>query len=140
MKSKIIEIRDAGTFIPALAVQLGSAEEQERWLLASCGYGRTIEEQAAYIVLCAIAGGEPCKAHIDPFSWGQNPRTYFVAHKYIQEHFDELEPGQVVDVEFILGFRDEPKQSDRGFVAQSETVDPLAMVTLRETLEGSKKV
>lgn len=115
MISKIIEIRDSGTFIPALAVQLGSDVEQERWLLASSGYGRTQAEQREYIVLVKINGGEPCAAHIDAFAWGQNPRTLFVAHQWIAEHFDEIESGAVVDVEFILGIRTEPKSTDRNF-------------------------
>lgn len=39
MESKIIEIRDSGTFIPALAVRLGSSDERERYLLARSGFG-----------------------------------------------------------------------------------------------------
>jgi hypothetical protein len=113
MKAIIIEIRDAGTFIPALAVQLGSSEEQERWLLAMAGYGRTYEDQSEYVVLCKINGGSPCKCAIDPVEWGQNPRTYYVAHRYVQKHFSELEAGAVVDVQFILGETATPKTTDR---------------------------
>lgn len=132
MTSKIIEIRDRGTFIPALAVRLGSPEERERYLLARSGFGRTFEDQAEYIVLCKINGGEPCACHIDPFSWGQNPRTMFVAHLYLlnRQHelrdgfgaigagtephdgFDSLPQGALVDVEYILGQRSEPKVSE----------------------------
>jgi hypothetical protein len=125
MTSKIIEIRDSGTFIPALAIRLGSPEEQERYLLARSGFGRTFEEQAEYIVLCKINGGEPCQCHIDPFSWGQNPRTMFVAHLWllnrhaevdssIERHggFDSLPQGALVDVEYIIGLRAQPKESE----------------------------
>ncbi len=131
MVSKMIEIRDRGTFIPALAIRLGSPNERERFLLARSGFGRTFEDQSEYIVLCKINGGEPCHAHIDPFSWGQNPRTMFVAHMYLlnrhqelerregvraadkHEGFDALPQGVVVDVEYILGIRPEPKQSEQ---------------------------
>lgn len=113
MISKIVEIRDSGTFIPALAVKLGSNIEQERWLLSSSGFGLTFEDQAQYVVLCKINGGEPCACHIDPFAWGQNPRTMFVAHQWLREHFDELHFGGVIDVEYILGMREAPKTSDR---------------------------
>jgi hypothetical protein len=113
MKSKVIEIRDAGTFIPALAIQLGSENEQERWLLSSAGYGRTFADQSRYVFLAKIAGGSPCKGAIDPFEWGQNLRTYFVAHQHIVDHFEDLEEGAVVDVEYILGLRPTPKTSDR---------------------------
>jgi len=125
MVSKIIEIRDAGTFIPALAIRLGSPEERERYLLARSGFGRTFEDQSEYIVLCKINGGEPCECHIDPFSWGQNPRTMFVAHMYLlnrqseihepfgkHDGFDSLPQGALIDVEYILGIRPEPKESE----------------------------
>lgn len=125
MVSKIIEIRDSGTFIPALAIRLGSPEERERYLLARSGFGRTFETQSEYIVLCKINGGEPCDCHIDPFAWGQNPRTMFVAHMYllnrqqelnnaIDKHdgFDSLPQGALIDVEYILGIRSQPKESE----------------------------
>lgn len=130
MVSKIIEIRDSGTFIPALAVRLGSPNEAERYLLASSGFGRTFEDQSEYIVLCKINGGEPCACHIDPFAWGQNPRTMFVAHLYLlnrhqeierregiraadkHDGFDALPQGAVVDVEYILGIRESPKKAE----------------------------
>lgn len=125
MVSKIVEIRDSGTFIPALAVRLGSPNERERGLLARSGFGRLMSEQSEYIVLVKINGGEPCAAHIDPFAWGQNPRTMFVAHMYLlnrqaelgtgaEKHdgFDALEQGHLIDVEYLLGLRETPKVSE----------------------------
>ncbi len=131
MTCKIIEIRDSGTFIPALAIRLGSPNERERYLLARSGFGRTFDDQSEYIVLCKINGGEPCECHIDPFSWGQNPRTMFVTHLYLlnrqselrlpyelaftpgqHDGFDALPQGVLVDVEYILGMRAEPKEPE----------------------------
>jgi hypothetical protein len=112
MKAIIIEIRDRGTFIPALAVRLGSHEEQERWLLAMVGYGRTYEDQSKQIILCEInTGAGRCSS--DSYDWPANPRTYRVAHEYLNKHFDELAPGAVVDVEFILKETATPKTTDR---------------------------
>lgn len=113
MNCKMFEIRDRGTFIPVLAVQLGSNEEAERWLTAKAGFGGTVLDQEAYILLCQITGGEPMQAHTDPYAWGQNPRTYHVAHVYIRQNWDNLETGAVIDVEFILGERVAPKVSER---------------------------
>jgi len=48
----------------------------------------------------------------DPERWGTE-RTKLISHKYICEHWDELKSGDVVDVEYILGIRDEPKTSER---------------------------
>lgn len=112
MQPKMLEIRDRGTFIPVLAIRLDPTCEEERWLLARAGFGREPEQQAEYILLCRIAGG-PDKCTTDPFDWGQNPRTYYVAHEHIRRHWDELQSGSVVCVEHILGERPEPKQSER---------------------------
>lgn len=50
------------------------------------------------------------RACYDPFLW--NDRTFATAHHYIIEHWDNLEYGAVIDVEFILGETDEPKKSE----------------------------
>lgn len=114
MESKMFEIRDRGTFIPILATRLGSPLDQEQWLLWKAGFGERLEQQREYVMLCKIAGGSGHYAMTcDPFDWGQGNRTYFIAHRYIEKHFDELQPGQVVDVEYILGEKLEPKSSER---------------------------
>lgn len=35
-----------------------------------------------------------------------------VAHQFIEDHFDELNDGEVVDVQFILGETKVPKVSE----------------------------
>lgn len=115
MTCKILEIRDRGTFIPMLAIKAEADHyfsEARRWLLAKAGYGITPDEQAEYVLLAQINGGNG-KIACDPDDWGQNPRTYFVAHQWIIQHWSELKDGDVVCVEYILGERDTPKQSDR---------------------------
>lgn len=129
MTTRVVEIRDSDTFIPALAIRLGSPDERERYLLSRSGFGRTFDQQSEYIVLCKINGGEPCDCHIDPFAWGQNPRTMFVAHMYLlnrhaeltesmeldtpaarkHDGFDSLPQGCVIDVEYLIGLRVTPK-------------------------------
>jgi hypothetical protein len=120
---KAIEIRDKGTFIPAMAIkmvplfvpELGAhaaserdQSERERYLLYRAGYG--FEDPC--VVLCRMdANGGSRNASYDPYGWGD--RTFKVAHDYIIEHFDELESGAVVDVEFLLSETKEPKKSER---------------------------
>ena len=112
---KAIEIRDRGTFIPALAVKMVPARdvyehEPERYLLRRAGYGFV----NPCVVLCRMdANGGPRNASYDPYGWGVEDRTFQVAHLYITDHFDELESGAVVDVEFILKETTEPKKSER---------------------------
>jgi hypothetical protein len=111
---KAIEIRDRGTFIPALAVRMtpgdveGNGYEPERYLLRRAGYGF----DNPCVVLCRMdANGLARQASYDQYAWGE--RTFPVAHQYIIDHFDELESGAVIDVEHILGETKEPKKSER---------------------------
>lgn len=106
MKAKALEIRDEGTFIPALAVDMNPQVDEQRYLLRRCGYpcdGRP------NIILTSLDGSG--KATNDPYEWGG--RTYPVAHNYIIDHWDELKDGDVVDVSFILGETQAPKVSER---------------------------
>jgi len=107
MKTKLFEIRDRATFIPAIAVKIGGYQpentEPERYLARRAGYGEPC------VLLTFLIGSR--KAEYDPYAWGD--RTMKVAHHYIEEHFDELESGAVIDVEWCLGERPTPKVSER---------------------------
>jgi hypothetical protein len=105
---KAIEIRDRNTFIPAIAISTAPANEGQRYLLRRAGYaldGRTI-------ILMSLTQSN--RAAYDPYQWPGDVRTFRVAHVWIEEHFEEIEDGAVVDVEFILGETKEPKVSERG--------------------------
>ena len=108
MTTKLFEIRDSGTLIPALAVQVGYPQPgntpAENWLLERAGYGRPM------VILTWFLMGSR-NAEYDPFAW--NDRTMRTAHQYIEAHFDELESGAVICVEYILGERGTPKVSER---------------------------
>lgn len=112
MKTKLFEVRDRGTFLPVVAIQCDPSCESERYLLARTGYSTRPETQKEYILLASLSGGSS-PMHCDPYSWGVNPRTRHIAHKYIIENFDRLSTGDVVCVETILGERSEPKRSER---------------------------
>lgn len=97
--SKLIEIRDRGTFIAAMAVRVSG---DDGYLMRRAGF------QSPMVYLIALAT-ERCA--YDPYTWGD--RTMANAHLYIAEHFDELHDGDVVDVQFILGETDKPKVSEQ---------------------------
>jgi len=116
---KALEVRDAGTFIPVIAIKMiptqqGGRFEQERYLLARSGYGRDPRTNVC-VMLCRMqASGVDRNATYDPYAWGgDGTRTMHLAHLYILEHFDELFSGDVVDVEFIRGETQQPKLSER---------------------------
>ena len=112
MITKLFEIRDSMTLIPALATQLESLTVPERWLLGRAGYGLTAEEQSQYIMLTFIEGGAG-HACTSPFDWDSGTRTMRIAHQFIIDNWNQLHTGDVVDVEFISGESTEMKLSDR---------------------------
>lgn len=116
MKVKLLEVRDAGTFVAVLAIDMQPETgthpmwEAQRYLLRRCGYPCDGRPNIGLTYL--DASGRPFWN--DPYGWA-NPyhRTIPVAHNYIIEHWDQLVDGDVIDVEHILGERAEPKVSER---------------------------
>lgn len=106
MEAKTIEIRDAMTFIPALAIRLDPSNAADEYLLAREGYERG--RQGQYVLLVWLARG---KAEYDPNAWGG--RTLPIAHKQLIDHWTEIQSGDVVDVEWIAGITNTPKESER---------------------------
>jgi hypothetical protein len=110
MEAKTIEIRDRMTFIPALAVSLKPGNLDDLYLLVRGGYDVAPGSKVNYVVLWRLEGGGPM--YWSPDDWGDQPRTMKAAHEHIWLHWNEVESGDVVDVEFILGETDEPKVSE----------------------------
>lgn len=107
---KFFEIRDRQTFIAVYAFRTRPVtpdNEAERYLLSRTGYG--VADDSRCVMVGHLAGGQ--NAHCDSSYWCS--RTMGNAHRYIEEHFDELESGAVIDVEFILGETSEPKVTER---------------------------
>ena len=112
MNVRTVEIRDSGTFIPALAIRLDSRYEQDCYLLARAGFGNTPEKQGKYVLLVHLEG---MKCAVDPIDWDN--RTMQGAHQYLIKQANAQVPqfghGEVIDVQFILGEADSPKVSER---------------------------
>lgn len=107
MEIKMLEIRDRATFIPALAIRLGSRTEQERYLLARAGFGRAPEDHRTYVILMRWNTN---RAEYDPFEWGD--RTMRAAHHHLRGYWDSIKSGDVIDVEYIMGATSKPKVSE----------------------------
>lgn len=117
MEVKCLEIRDEGTFIAALAVNMnpdsGPTDNRDmynsqHYLLRRCGYpcdGRP------NIILTRLDGNG--LATNDPYAWQSGARTWLVAHRYIIDNWDTLNDGDVVDVQFINGEKTTKKLSER---------------------------
>lgn len=112
MQAKLFELRDRMTFIPVLAVRMSEPENvAENYLLIRAGYSFSGEPGESNMVVLTRAQGRNDKANADPFAWGD--RTFQAAHQHITEHFNRLQSGDVIDVEFLLGESAEPKISER---------------------------
>jgi hypothetical protein len=106
VKAKALEVRDEGTFIPMLCVDMNPTLGQQ-YLLRRCGYPC---DGGPNIIMTRLSGEG--QATNDPYAW-KDARTFPVSHKYIIEHWNELKDGDVVDVQFILGETAAPKRSER---------------------------
>lgn len=107
MKVKVLELRDEGTFIPLLCVDMSPENAEQRYYLRRCGYPCDGRPNIAITHLSADGG--PCSN--DPHHWGG--RTRPVAHDYIIKNWETLKDGDVVDVSYILGETSAPKVSER---------------------------
>ncbi len=99
METKLIEIRDRATFIPALAVRVSRFDGP---LARRAGYGD------ALVILTRLDGGG--KASHDPYEW--NDRTMSQAHHALAGNWDAYPNNAVVDVEYLLGETTTPKESE----------------------------
>lgn len=108
MEVKCIEIRDAMTFIPVICIRPVPANEEQRYLLRRDGYCGDKSETCIIMIDAQCHG-----VSYDPFDWPTDTRTKHVAHRHIHEHWDRLRDGDVVDVQFILGETNAPKESER---------------------------
>lgn len=106
MQVKVFEVRDRATMFGVMAVSTKPANDAQKRLLRHCGYG----QDSGCLIVAHLAGTG--KVAVDPYDWGD--RTYKIAHHYIEENFDRLQDGDVVDVEFILGETQEPKKPEAG--------------------------
>lgn len=102
---KLLEVRDRRTFLPIFAISTCATNMEQYYLLRRCGFSR----DGTSIIIARLSGERNSSA--DAYHW--NDRTMQTAHLYIEKHFAELQDGDVIDVEFILGETTEKKISER---------------------------
>ena len=97
---KYLEIRDRITCIKAFAFRLSKPIPK---LAKAAGFGNP-----------AVFFGKLDGTDItyDPFKHKPHGRTMKEAHLWLIENYDSVESGDVIDVEYILGETDEPKESE----------------------------
>lgn len=103
VETKLLELRDRATFIPAIATLMESEHPQERYLLGRAGY-----RGVRCVLLTGLGGGR--KAEYDCYAWNSEP--FRSAHHYLEQHWDEVQTGAVLDGEFLRGETTQPKRSE----------------------------
>jgi hypothetical protein len=89
---KYIKILDRGVSIPAAVMKAAYSNEEQRQIL------RDADLHSNSILLMNLVD-KVVKS--DPIHWFT--RTMTTAHKHLNENFDLIKDGEVIDVEFILG-------------------------------------
>ena len=110
MQTKMIEIRDRGTTIAALALEMRPTDSHEARFMRHCGF----PADGSSVILMSLYDQ---KATNDPYEWaalGKGIRTFQIAHDYILNHWGEIQHGQVIDVEHVLGEKVAPKTAEIG--------------------------
>ena len=102
---KYLEVRDSCTCIPVIAISTKVEDPIGRKFMWQMGFGPRSN-------MVFVTKVEPVQTEYNPFAWGENPRTMFRAHKYIQDNWNELKSGDVVDVEYIMGLRATKKEAE----------------------------
>ncbi len=105
MITKVLEVRDRATFMPVVCTEMITHDPKEHYLLRRLGFDSNRCIQVTWV--------DGHSSTYDPYRWGSNPRTLQVAHNYIRDNWDNIESGDVIDVEFILGEATVKKESER---------------------------
>lgn len=104
METKAFEVRDRGTCIPIIATNLSiNTIDTAESRLIGAGFGLVTNT----VLVTRLSN---MQTEHDRFAWQGTGRTMHIAHRHIEDNFDELTTGDVVDVEFIMGETSVPKK------------------------------
>jgi len=108
--TKVFDVRDVGTKMTLVAVQLGyNYNEDELHATEHAGYGSDEETQRNYVVFYWPVDKDG--SH-DTYHW-YGRRTEFCAVTFVKAFIEDLRHGEIIDVEWLLGETDYPKVGDR---------------------------
>lgn len=143
METKLIELRDAATCISMIAIKMepfkdnalnkypilwrdksgvvSTLHAREEWILQHAGYGTDSEPLILYFRI-----DQPSQWRWSSRDWPSDDRTFSVTHRYLEEHWNEVQNCDVVDAQFILGETKIQKKTDQFWVALGEKVEEVA--------------
>lgn len=107
IETKLLEIRDHGTFVPALAIRVEHVAlpgDRPNWIIARGGFFRG---EGVYLMRLSDA-----RAQCDPYEWGRNDRTHKAVHLYLIDNWSKVKDGDLIDVRVLTGEQQEPCESE----------------------------
>ena len=107
MTVKALEVRDRGTCMPVLCVELVGRNPAQQRILWRAGW-----PQGWHCRIMLIDLNDPSRTQYDPYQQTENPRTLRIAHHHINALWDSLSDGDVIDVEFLEGETESAKVSE----------------------------
>ena len=104
MITKVVEVRDRMTYIPAVATSLKYSyiNQAANKILNNSG----IWSHNDIVILTHL---DRNKSSMDPYEW--NDRTMKTAHDYIVKNWEFINNSDVIDVEYILGETSDKKEN-----------------------------
>ena len=119
MKSKIFEIRDGSFYIPVLATATNM--ENCDYLVEAYHWKYANYKQYSPLVIVTQINSNPLKSAYSPDEW--TSKTMQIAHEYIEENFNDLKSGAVIDIQYILGETNTKRKSVIGNLAELANVE-----------------
>lgn len=110
MKQIFVEVRDRMTFMPVMVTVIDpkNKSEREKQLIMRGGFDLSDD----FILVTVLNSGD---SSFDPYDW-KGSRTMSMAHKYILDNINNIQSGEVIDVEYILKETDTKKEPESDFV------------------------
>lgn len=99
MIAKLVTVLDRGTRINVLAVKTKGSNESETQVLEQAGYGE-------FTVF--VTNLESQETKLDPFKW--NDITLKTVHQFLVKNFENIESAVTIDVEYVRGEVEVPKE------------------------------
>lgn len=125
VETRFIEVRDEGTQMPCMVTAVNANtlilddRDDDAWLVQRAGWGG--EQVGLYFVELLVEPGCDSWAKASPYQYElhtvskgfDGSRTLRIAWTWVMQHWDEVESGDVIDVQYILGETDAPKAPGR---------------------------
>lgn len=106
MRCRIFEVRLGDDVYSVMALEMSDEVSEMRvWLLGRAGFKRDQPNQYQVTIL------DTEESHFDFKDWSESWQRNL--HKYVEEQFNHIYDGKVIDLDHLMAERDSPRLSSR---------------------------